>query len=74
LRAAIATRGGDCSWDVDYAGWVGTLHSGEEHDSSRWTRDEVLAWHRVWLMRPERAVEPFLALAQHAAGCGVGAR
>jgi hypothetical protein len=29
LRRAIATRRGSCSWDVDRAGWVVTLHSPE---------------------------------------------
>jgi hypothetical protein len=28
--AAIATRGGYCWWDVDYAGWVVTLDSPRE--------------------------------------------
>jgi hypothetical protein len=27
LRRAIATRRGSCSWDVDHAGWVVTVHS-----------------------------------------------
>jgi len=27
LRRAIATRGGYCSWTIDHAGWVVTLHS-----------------------------------------------
>jgi len=30
LRRAIATRRGYCSWTVDHAGWVVTLHSPEE--------------------------------------------
>ena len=30
LRAAIATRRGYCSWTVDHASWVVTLHSPEE--------------------------------------------
>jgi hypothetical protein len=67
-------RRGSCLWTVDHAGWVVTRHAPEEHASSRRTGDEVLAWHLVWLMRPERAVAPFLALAPPAAGCGLGAR
>jgi hypothetical protein len=30
LRAAIATRRGYCSWDVDHACWIVTLHSAVE--------------------------------------------
>jgi hypothetical protein len=33
LRAAIATRGGYCWWDVDHAGRVVTLSSPEEQTS-----------------------------------------
>jgi hypothetical protein len=32
LQRAIATRGGYCSWNVEHAGWVMTLHSPEEQD------------------------------------------
>jgi hypothetical protein len=43
-KRAIATRRGSCSWDVDYAGWVVTLHSPQEHEFSGKTLDEALAW------------------------------
>ena len=59
LRRAIATRRGYCSWDVDHAGWVVTLHSSEEHDFSGKTLEEGLAWCLVWLMAPEIGVGPF---------------
>jgi hypothetical protein len=49
LRAAIATRRGYCSWDVDHAGWVVTLHSPDEQDFSGRTLEEALAWCLVWL-------------------------
>jgi hypothetical protein len=74
LRRAIDTRRGSCYWTVDHAGWVVTLLSPEQHDFYGKTRAFVLARHLVWLMRPERAVAPLLALAPHAAGCGHGAR
>ena len=45
LRAAIATRGGYCWWDVDHAGWVVTLHCPEEQDVSGKTLEEALAQH-----------------------------
>ncbi len=61
LRRAIATRRGYCSWDVDHAGWVVTLHSPDEHDSYGRTLEEALAWCLVWLMAPELGVGPFLA-------------
>jgi hypothetical protein len=60
LRAAIATRLGYCSWDVDYAGWVVTLHSPDERDFSGTTLEEALAWCLVWLMAPELGIGPFL--------------
>ena len=59
LRSAIATRRGSCSWDVDHAGWVVTLHSPEEQDVSGKTLEEALAWSLVWLMAPEIGVGPF---------------
>src|SRR5215208_3847967 len=52
LRAAIAHRRGYCWWTVDHASWVVTLYSPEEHDCSDTTREEALAWCRVWLMAP----------------------
>ena len=61
LRRAIATRRGYCSWDVDHAGWVVTLHWPEEHDFHGRTLEEALAWCLVWLMAPELGVGPFLA-------------
>ncbi len=55
LRRAIASRRGSCSWDVDHAGWVVTLHSPDEQDFYGRTLEEALAW----LMAPERGVKPF---------------
>jgi hypothetical protein len=43
LRAAIATRRGYCSWTVDHASWVVTLHSPEEQDCFGKTLEEALA-------------------------------
>src|SRR5215207_3620857 len=60
LRAAIAHRRGYCSWTVDHASWVVTLHSPEEHDFYGKTLEEALAWWLVWLMAPEIGVGPFL--------------
>ena len=60
LRVAIATRRGYCSWDVDHAGWVVTLHSPEEQDFYGKTLEEALAWCLVWLMFPEIGVGSFL--------------
>jgi hypothetical protein len=59
LRAAIATRGGYCWWDVDHAGWVVTLDAPRETFYGR-TLEEGLAWCLVWLMAPEIGVGPFL--------------
>jgi hypothetical protein len=50
LRRAIATRRGYCSWTVDHAGWVVTLHAPEEQDISGTTLEEALGWCLVWLM------------------------
>ena len=58
-RRAIATRRGSCSWDVDHAGWVVTLHSPEEQDFYGRTLEEALAWSLVWPMAPELGVGPF---------------
>jgi hypothetical protein len=44
LRAAIATRGGYCWWDVDHAGWVVKLSSPEEQTFSGRTLEEGLTW------------------------------
>ena len=60
LRSAIAIRRGYCSWDVDHASWVVTLHSPEEQDFSGKTLEEGLAWWLAWLMAPELGVGPFL--------------
>ena len=59
LRRAIAERRGYCSWTVDHAGWVVTLHSHEEQDFHGKTL-EALAWCLVWLMAPEFGIGPFL--------------
>ena len=60
LRQAIAMRRGYCSWDVDHAGWVVTLHSPEEQDFYGRTLEEGLAWCLIWLMAPELGIGPFL--------------
>ncbi|MGH2615456.1 MAG: hypothetical protein ACRDJC_09475 [Thermomicrobiales bacterium] len=60
IRRAIATRRGYCSWDVDQASWVVTLHSPEEQTFHGRTLEEALAWCLVWLMAPEIGVGPFL--------------
>ena len=49
----MAARRGCCSWDVDHASWVVTLHSPEEHDFYDKTFEEALAWCLVWLMAAE---------------------
>src|SRR5687768_16663071 len=59
LRRAIATRRGSCSWGVDHASWIVTLHSPDEHDFYGKTLEEALAWCLVWLMAPELGVGPF---------------
>jgi hypothetical protein len=59
LRPAIATRRGSCSWDVDHAGWVVTLHSPDEQHFYGKTFEEALAWCLGWLMAPEIGVVPF---------------
>jgi len=53
LRAASATRGGSCWWDIDHAGWVVTLHSPEEQEFYGRTLEEALAWCLIWLMAPD---------------------
>jgi hypothetical protein len=60
LRSAIATAGGDCSWDVDHASWVVALHSPEVQTFSGQTLEEALAWCLVWLMAPELGIGPFM--------------
>ena len=60
LRAAIATRGGYCWWDVDHAGWVVTLDAPERHEFYGKTLEEALARCLVRLMAPELGVRPFL--------------
>jgi hypothetical protein len=60
LRKAIATRRGYCSWTVDHASWVVTLHSHEEQDFYGKTLAEALAWCLVWLMATELGVGPFV--------------
>ena len=52
LRRALATRRGSCSWDVDHASWVVTLHSPEEQDFCGKTLEEALAWRLVWRIAP----------------------
>jgi hypothetical protein len=56
LRAAIAARRGYCSWDVDHAGWVVTLHSPEEQNVAGKTLQETLTWCLVKLILPELGV------------------
>jgi hypothetical protein len=60
LRSAITTRRGYCSWTVDHASWVVTLHSPEEQEFYGRTLEEALAWCLVWLMFPELGIGPFL--------------
>jgi hypothetical protein len=60
LRRAIAIRRGSCSWTVDHAGWVVTLHSPEDQEFYGRTLEEALAWCLVWLMAPELGIGPFL--------------
>ena len=55
---AIATRRSSCSWDVDHAGWVVTLHSPDEQTFSERTLEEGLAWCLGWLMAPELGIGP----------------
>ena len=59
LLTAITSRTGSCSWDVDHASWVVTLHSPEENDFYGKTLGEALAWCLVWLMAPEIGIGPF---------------
>jgi hypothetical protein len=69
LRAAIANRRGCCSWTVDHAGGVVTLHFPEDPDFYGRTLEEALAWCLVWLMAKgtpgdwghELGVGPFLS-------------
>ena len=42
LRREIARRRGHSSWDVHHASWVVTLHSREERDLPRKTREDAL--------------------------------
>jgi hypothetical protein len=58
LRRAIATRWGCCSWDMDHARWVDTLHSPVEQDFYGRTLEEALAWCPVWLIAPELGIGP----------------
>jgi hypothetical protein len=60
LRAAIATCGGSCWWDVDHASWLVTLHSPGEQDFYSETQEEAPAYCLVWLMAPELGMRPFL--------------
>jgi hypothetical protein len=60
LRREIAHRRGYCTWDVDHASWVVTLHSPEEQEFYGRTLEEALAWCLVWLMAPELGIGPFL--------------
>jgi len=42
-RRAIATRRGSCSWSLDHAGWVVTLHSSDDQDFSDKTPEYCFA-------------------------------
>ena len=57
---AIGDRPGLCSWEIDHASWVVTLHAREEQDVSGKTLEEALAWCLVWLMAPEIGGGSFL--------------
>jgi hypothetical protein len=50
LRRAIASRRGECSWGIDHAGWVVTLHYPVEQDFAGKLLEDGLAWFLVWLM------------------------
>jgi hypothetical protein len=65
LRRAIATRRGYCSWDVDHAGWVVTLHSPEEHDFYGRSLEEGLACSLDWVTAPDLGIGPFFRLENH---------
>ena len=56
----ITTRLGYCSWNVDHAGWVVTLHSPDEQDFYGQTLEEGRAWCLMWLMVPNLGIEQFL--------------
>jgi hypothetical protein len=73
LRAATATRGGSCWWDVEHAGGVVTLLSPGRSRPSAAARRRA-AWRLLWLMVPERAIGSFRTLTQYAAGCSPEAR
>ena len=57
---AIGERRGYCSWDVDRAGWVVTMHFPEEQRFHGRTLHAALAWCLVWLMMPEIGVGQYL--------------
>jgi hypothetical protein len=59
LLSSIAAHRGSCSWTVDHASWVVTLHSPEEHGFYGKTLEDALAWCLMWLMAPEIDVGPF---------------
>jgi hypothetical protein len=40
----VPTHCGNCSWTVDHADWVVTLHSPEERVNYGRTLEEALAW------------------------------
>jgi hypothetical protein len=46
----VPTHCGHCSWTVDPAIWVVTLHSPEEQAFYGNTLEEALAWCLEWLM------------------------
>lgn len=60
IGSAIADRRGYCSWDVDHAGWVVTLHHPEAQNFYGRTLEEALAWCLVWLMTPEIGIGQFM--------------
>jgi hypothetical protein len=54
------TRRGSCSWTIDHAGWVVTVHAPDEQTFFGTTLEEALAGCLVWLKCPELGVGPFL--------------
>ena len=60
----MATRCAHCSWDVDHARSVVTLHSPVEQDFYGRMLEEASAWCQVWLMLPALGIGPFLVRNQ----------
>lgn len=61
----IADRPSNCSWDVDHAGWVVTLHYPEEQTFHSRTPEEALAWCMVWLWALGIGIRQFTMSQKH---------